>query len=343
MMVGILLTAGCGWTEPPGYHQAHTLILTKIGENGSQDWSKKYDALGDVSGYHVVQIPQGDFIIFASVPTPDHFVNYQNQVIRISCDGDVVWSHSLIEWGCIYPPFVNPDGEIISFGEKRICRVSTDGSVISNLSLPFSSDSGIVTHDGGYVLTDSNEVVKIDYAGHEVWRYLPDHAADIDHLGPVYETGENTGYLISENFHDANVTNKYSFIHLTTGGTLIKNIKLDDLPEISIQSSPGVGEKQKTFIVQKNPPTIVITDINGTPTEKLTVYLNEKVVTTTSDGNFIMFRGQNLIKKNFDGSTIWVSEISNSTSLGEITRISQTNDGGCVILGDIQKRSTTWP
>ena len=157
MIIGMVFSAGCGWTEPPGYHQTNTLILTKFSQNGSIDWSKKFDSLGDVSGYQIIQTPKGNYLLSASVPNPHHFGVYQGQLIGISSEGTVESRDNLSQGRCKYAPFVNSQGEIISIWGNEICRITPEGSLISNFTVPFSSITGMETRDGGYLLLGSTE------------------------------------------------------------------------------------------------------------------------------------------------------------------------------------------
>lgn len=152
LIVCAVFSAGCGWTEPPGYHQAHTLILTKVSQYESVEWTKKYDALGDVKGNLILETVQGNFLVFAYIPNPEHLGAYQGQLILISPDGTVLSRNTTGSEQCTYAPFVDSHGEIQSVGGNGICKISQDGFIQSKLSIPFSSVSGIETKDGGYLI-----------------------------------------------------------------------------------------------------------------------------------------------------------------------------------------------
>jgi hypothetical protein len=156
LIIGTTLTAGC-WTESPGFHPTHTLVLTKFFQNGSMSWSKHYDSLGDVSGSRIIQTPRGDYLIAASVPIPEHFCNYQGQLIRISEKGDVLLRKISAPVRCSYGLQVTPTGDIISIAGMEVCRFSPDGYVISNFSIPAPGGVGVQTRDGGYLTVGSIE------------------------------------------------------------------------------------------------------------------------------------------------------------------------------------------
>ena len=157
LIIGTLFSAGCGWTEPPGYHMAHTLVLSKFLPDGSMDWSKTYDTLGDVTGYHIIQMPRGDYFISASVPNPEHFSAYQGRVLRIAGTGEVVSKNISSPRGCTNAPFITGNGNSISIGGQEVCTISPDGSVLSNISLPAPGGTGIQTREGGYLIAGTTE------------------------------------------------------------------------------------------------------------------------------------------------------------------------------------------
>jgi len=356
LIICVTLSAGCGWTEDVGYHRTHTLVLSKFLPDGSMDWSKTYDTLGDVNGYHIIQMPRGEYLISASVPNPEHFCVYQGSLIRISDGGDVVSTNISTHQQCTNFPFITAGGDILSIGGSEVCRISPDGLVISNFSVAVSGNSMIQTRDGGYLIagfstdlpttTTYQEIVveKRDPNGTEMWQF-PYKSGEFDLPGPVYESADGTGYSVyagtSGNYDKT--TSQQVFIQLTNDGKLKKIVDLAGVPERKFVLHNQSSGQRNTPVVVKKPPTLVFFDPNGNIVEKQFLNPGYTGVTKISDNEFIAMHGRNPVKFDATGKIEWEALVPDSAITGEVSQAIPTIDGGVMVISNTRKSSTTWP
>ena len=189
-------------------------------------------------------------------------------------------------------------------------------------------------------------VVKTDSAGTELWRYEHNNGGYIDQLGPVYEVPDGKGFMFYAIYDDIFVDTAYHyiFVQLNADGKIIRSTDLEHLQDVENVTVHQTNSQLKSMVIWNNPRAIVFFEINGYPVEKRLLSSDYSIFTQTSENSFIAIRGRSLVKLDASGNkTIWEIPIPNSTVFGNPGQIIQTNDGGYMIISNIQKSSTTWP
>jgi hypothetical protein len=314
LMVCIILTAGCGWTEPPGYHQNRDIVVIKFIPNGTSEWITIIDTGFDDLGYNMVETIDGNFIVVGS----------QRHMYQIAQNGSMVWDRFVSGSSVCSPVSIvstSPDFFATISNEGEFCRFNSHGEMVWNHSTQLSGSESIYSGKvSGYIIIGNNRtgalLTSTDLVGQG---YSPEYIAAMSRQ--CGNTTPETNF--SCNWGNKTVDTKFS-ANLDREGNVVEY----NLPA------------NASYFADRNYSAISVADADVILTFRSEAGQNYNA--TSGTGKISV---PYVVKNNPDGSVVWESRIDLSQNqklagypgMLHFDQIMQTSDNAYILLASVDK------